>query len=109
MPSPNVGKVYSSTDIGVARRAMGKTNFAMGSVRPEHHQVSMIGIQRNASSGGFTPQNRVNFSQYGKGVVNPAARVSQGNIGQMPSEKYDFRTLNQERIKWIQPVVRPTQ
>lgn len=105
MANPNVGKVYSSQENYHAALAQGKTNFAMGSVRPEHHHVSMVGINRNLSSPGFTHQ-RVNFAQQGKGMVNPAAQVSVGNIGQMKNEKYDFKTLNQERIKWIQPVVR---
>ncbi len=88
-----------------------KSNWAPGYTRPEHHEVSMIGIPTPAGEApkGKSPQKqegRERLQNSGKGVVNPNAAVSAGNIGSAPHEKYDFKTVNMERLRWIQPQAR---
>jgi len=82
---------------------MGRSNFLLGSIQPEHNKVEMAyPIQKANSANPLQFKGRVNLQQSGAGLVNPSSQVSAGNIGG-PKATFDFKTVNQERIKWIQP------
>ena len=78
-----------------------RSNWSPGFTQPEHHEVPMKGIQKSDNS---TPSKLI-IQNNGLGVMNANKQVSAGNIG-APHEKYDFKTVNQERLLWIQPKAR---
>lgn len=90
------------------RSAMAKSNFNMGQILPEHKHVDISAIHQKS------PQLHKDSSIQSLSLINSAkamlsgktqplaARVSEGNIGG-PGSKGDFKTINQQNFKWIQP------
>lgn len=86
---------------------MARSNFNMGQIQPEHKHLDLSAQRSPSTFHKDSSQQSLQLINSAKAMMSGktqplAARVSEGNIGG-PGSKGDFKTINQQNFRWIQP------